>query len=1026
MINNSLLNENENQNQITKRKYKPRVPKVKVENKKTTKEDIDNEIEEKNVIESNISSSALVSDASPESPSSSFSGTPETSESGFIKISLYKFRCYENKVIHIEEGKVVKLNGNSEKGKSTIMEAIYWCFYGEKEHSVKPIGDQKKKTGTKVTIKFPGGNTYERSTDPDIVKITLHDGTVLENDSAEQYIDDCFGDKEVWVASGYLKQKEFHKLLFSSNKEKIDIIKSIALYVDDPQIYVENIQQETNIVLKDLEKQRNNKIVHEKLLNNYLSQLNVILSDSSIDEENFKKYLSEYMQDEEQNLHSQVQNNENNILNSSSILKSAFSLNAASDSLLNLSGILPWYVDNLDGGHISEKDLNILYHSFANDLAELRDIIKQIKKTQLSLIPFENDIVLNINMTETNITKLENDLIMFGHIIEKNKIENQLSLLQTRLDYSLNNQNKKSKQKAVVYTNKDIENVKNIWNGIELEKQKLSVFPLVYDQNIIKTEIEKTNEFIKLRKERSDYLNKLLEKKCKMNAEKIEIEKKSVLFAELQNKFNEINNILGDNYQESMELLIKDMSKMSLETQKEINSIKAQLQNLENNKKGSKCPSCSTYLCFNDKHQLEITDIPLTENEKNIMRKELQDKKKHNEEVLKTFMSSNSKKMKELEENKVKKLEIENKLNNLEAQINSYYEETEKANLFEKECEQVGLSCLDPNFDTIIKTEIGKYTKLIKEKQEKLNILHSVWFHTEPSHTVDEMIKVNEEFAEKQEKLKLDSLKKEIDVLNVQYITIQEILAPFNPSFDNKIKTEKMLTNLKINLHKYSEIEILKTKEKKFYELHPNITLEILEQRVKELKCISSAFRVIKEIKNENNQITNILQNIEKYERIVSKLGKAKDKILNLEHKMYEDVVNTINAYLNIVLKIIFEKGLSVKLCTFKETLKGKIKPKVGFIVTLNGQPFDIKPLCGGEKERISLGLLLALSQLNDNPFIILDETLASLDDDNRYLCSLALKKFQNLTQSKQKKKKTIIMANHGGSEGWYQQVIDV
>lgn len=333
---------------------------------------------------------------------------------------------------------------------------------------------------------------------------------------------------------------------------------------------------------------------------------------------------------------------------------------------------------------------------------------------------------------------------------------------------------------------------------------------------------------------------------------------------------------------------------------------------------------------------------------------------------------------------------------------------------------------MDPDFNNKINSEIIKYTNLIKEKQEKLYILSNIWFHANPIHTAEEMIILNEEFAEKQEKIKLESLKKEIEELEIKYDIIKKDLIIFNPKFDSKIRTEKMITNLKINLHKFSEINILKIKEERYINKNKDITLEILEKRVKELKCICSAFKVVKQIKLENQELTIILKNINHYERILSKLSKIKDKIINLEHKMYDDVVNTINAYLNIVLKIIFEKDLSVKLCTFKETLKGKIKPKVGFVVTLNGQPFDIKPLCGGEKERISLALLLALSQLNDNPFIILDETLASLDDDNRFLCSIALKKFQNLTQTKEKKRKTIIMANHGGSEGWYEQIITV
>lgn len=909
-----------------------------------------------------------------------------------ITISLHKFRCYEDKVVRVQEGKIVKLDGNSERGKSTIMDAIFWCFYGEKEHSVKPIGDQRKKTETSVKIEFPGGDTFHRSTDPDKMKIVLADGKVMENDTANMYIEDCYGDKNVWAASGYLRQKEFHKLLFASNKEKIDIIKSIALYVDDPQIYVENTQQEINGVLKYLDGRKNEKVVHERLLRNYLGQLENILQNAGIDEEKFKHELRDYMVNE--------------------------------DNRFKLSGVLDWY-DDLDGGFVTEEEIGDILKTESELLSGLKDVMKQVKKTESSLISVENDVVLAPDQTEARISELDRDLVMFGMIPEKERIECELSMLRTRLEeYS----SRKVKVKALVYSNTEIQNCRNVFQQMEIEKRKLDSFQnLGYDQHAIQTEIEKIQSFIKTRRERAEYLSALLEQKKKTEAGMYENSAKKEKIKKLEIELGKTREISSENFDEELSFLMKEMAKMTLENEKTSESIESKLRSLDESKNGSKCPSCGVYLCCDDEHQLSIIDKPLTDEEKEIARaKFMREKIKVKESFLKTECSQTLK-MRELEDRKMKIMELEKKIQEL-GQITERFGRDICKELvdLQRNCNEVGLAWCEPEFESKIETEKAKYSKSMKEKQEKLNILRSMRFYGLPSHTPEEMIKINEEFREKEVKSKLEVLNSDMKDYEQHRKQYADLFANFVPKYKTKRETEKKCTDLKINLHKYFEIENLKVRENELLEKTNTNKFEVFEQRVKELKCVNYSFKIIKELKTENNAISLVVQDIEKNERILSKLGKVKDKILTLEHKMYEDVVNTINAYLDVVLKIIFEKDLSVKLCTFRETLKGKIKPKVGFSVTLEGLPFDIKPLCGGQKERISLGLLLALSQLNDNPFIILDETLASLDDDNRYLCSMALKKFQNLTQSKKKKQKTIIMANHGGSEGWYDQIIDI
>ena len=77
--------------------------------------------------------------------------------------------------------------------------------------------------------------------------------------------------------------------------------------------------------------------------------------------------------------------------------------------------------------------------------------------------------------------------------------------------------------------------------------------------------------------------------------------------------------------------------------------------------------------------------------------------------------------------------------------------------------------------------------------------------------------------------------------------------------------------------------------------------------------------------------------------------------------------------------------------------------------------------LSGGEKDRISLALTVALACVNPSPVLFLDECMSSLNTDLRENCIDALKKFVVAQTGK-----TIINIEHSGIEGYYDNVISI
>jgi len=114
------------------------------------------------------------------------------------------------------------ITGESGVGKSSILEAIIWCFYGGS--NVTPFSSGKK-TITKVVITV---NNYKitRTKPPDKCKIEINE-KILEHDEAQEYINNLFGGKSLWETSSYLKQDSRSNLIFNSSQEKYSLIKEI-------------------------------------------------------------------------------------------------------------------------------------------------------------------------------------------------------------------------------------------------------------------------------------------------------------------------------------------------------------------------------------------------------------------------------------------------------------------------------------------------------------------------------------------------------------------------------------------------------------------------------------------------------------------------------------------------------------------------------------------------------------------------------------------------------------------------------
>ena len=115
------------------------------------------------------------------------------------------------------------------------------------------------------------------------------------------------------------------------------------------------------------------------------------------------------------------------------------------------------------------------------------------------------------------------------------------------------------------------------------------------------------------------------------------------------------------------------------------------------------------------------------------------------------------------------------------------------------------------------------------------------------------------------------------------------------------------------------------------------------------------------------------LQNLEQLKKIA----------LEVECQTLEETVDELNLSLTVILERLFVDPIMVRLSLYKNLkTSDRVKQSVNLVINYKGVEYDqVNQLSGGEGDRISLALTLAMCQRSKGNFLILDESLSSLDE---------------------------------------------
>ena len=110
-----------------------------------------------------------------------------------------------------------------------------------------------------------------------------------------------------------------------------------------------------------------------------------------------------------------------------------------------------------------------------------------------------------------------------------------------------------------------------------------------------------------------------------------------------------------------------------------------------------------------------------------------------------------------------------------------------------------------------------------------------------------------------------------------------------------------------------------------------------------------------------------------------------RDCIAHAESLALEHLIGTINTNVQVYLDAFFrEHPIEAILRPFKVTKKCA-KPQVNLELQYRGFPTELNTLSGGERDRVALAFMLVFAEMSGTPFIVLDECVSSLDQDNAF-----------------------------------------
>lgn len=827
-----------------------------------------------------------------------------------MEIELKGFRCHMNGTFTIKNNEntsnLYLVNGQSGIGKSTIFQAIAWVLYGFGRNLASYDIPKTQKIYVKLTI---GNMSIYRQKHPELLKVIIKNKEELltiEDDQAQNYIEEKFASREAWHSCCYLSQFQRNWLLDTSNNEKMSILNNIAFHKENPQSMIETIEKkisEQSTLYKIEETQYKNEC--EKFQNKILSYNNT--TNGGID------YTITFSEEERKVLE-------------------------------NIDQDIPFLENKkLDQIHI-EGQMKQIEKIIQEDVSQLTRTFSSLEFLEIEMIGEKK--IFSLEIIEEKKKQLESIVNMEPFYKQRLSLLNERDLLigQTvTFDKISMELAKYSDQELFQKASATIQEEKNY--DIFMKKVLFHQFSSSSTFSRENFEEERKKEINKI----SQILN--LQPLLKIAKQKLELEsEEKSLYLEQENK--QIFEFLLFQEKQKLEEIHRSMNVLL-------------------------CPQCNTSLRLNGVILQKSNESPSSEKD----------------------LIEQTNKIRKFETQKMiwdRKSELQAKINVLSTQIpphisinptiTNIISEQTKLNYEWKINDLNSMSWAEKSQVTSEQWNMARNIKIILQKIPYIeNQLKEFKFQFDTT--------IN--FQEK---------KKELFLITTQIDKYKQQLWMIH-SIENKINTfKKQLTDLTL-LFDPSIQSLLEEKKK---------TKEILMNK-------KNMYIIINELYNDQIHINKLQKTVsEAYMRLYA-LEYIKKIAIETEQTLLDETVKSINKTLSNIVPHLFENPLLIELSLEKETKKdSKRRSCIHFSISYKGGKYEtLEGLSGGESDRISLCISLALSQLHPFPLLLIDECTGSLDHQTKDKC---INSIRHITSGI----KTVLMIDHEVTQGLFDCTLNM
>lgn len=262
----------------------------------------------------------------------------------------------------------------------------------------------------------------------------------------------------------------------------------------------------------------------------------------------------------------------------------------------------------------------------------------------------------------------------------------------------------------------------------------------------------------------------------------------------------------------------------------------------------------------------------------------------------------------------------------------------------------------------------------------------------------------------------LELLKKEIEEL--EYYT---------KNYSVLREREELLKKVKIN-NDYKDLD-LESEYEKLKEINYNLKRidkykdHVIDEdkliKYKKLKQDYENNEIYKKLNDTyfdmRNRYNLVKKSLNDKEKKIDVLNKIKDIVITTINENIMGKITNINCLLGEILSNFLE-GFKVEITMFKELKNKKIKPEFDLKIENYGLETTFSDMSGGERDRLSIALTLCLNIINDSSFLILDESMKSLNKEFKMKITECIKNYLN--------GKLVLNVCHDIIEGQFDNII--